>query len=113
MPFKEHTAKERMPENQRRMIQELVDEMNKQPEEDLPYEETVPYILAEEVQATGTIRLYAVWKRWEGVSTEDRSRILLEAYGEARPKMVQRVSLVMAFTPDEERKQGIRIRPDQ
>jgi len=56
----------------------------------------------------GTIHLYVIWSRWEGLEQVVRSRIILDAFEESHEAAeVVKVTVAMGLVPEESRRIGI------
>jgi hypothetical protein len=79
-----------------RLVQELAKELRQ------PAGKIMPYILEEEVAATGLRTVTVIWDRWKGVADEARSDIVLAAYEVAEgKKYADSVAIPSGLTPDE------------
>ena len=69
-----------------------------------------PLIVIEEQPYTDTTHVTVVWDRWAGIDLEDRGRVIVEAFRQARGEdEAGRISIAMGVTPDEARKLGIEL----
>ena len=83
-------------ERHAKLVQELVKELRQ------PSGKNMPYILEEEVPATGVRNVTVIWDRWKGVSEEDRSDVILAAYETAEGKeYATSIAIPTGVTPTE------------
>lgn len=62
----------------------------------------MPYVLEEQVEATGLRTATVIWDRFHGVPEEDRSDIILAAYESAEGKeYAESIAIPLGFTPKE------------
>src|SRR5205814_7263182 len=67
-----------------------------------PSGRVMPYILEEEVSATGLRNVTVIWDRWKGIREENRSDVILAAYEAAEGKeYADSVASAIGVTPTE------------
>jgi hypothetical protein len=83
-------------EGHAKLVQELAKELRQ------PSGRRMPYVLEEEVPATGLRTVTVIWDRWKGVREEDRSDIILGAYEATEgKKSADSVAIATGLTPEE------------
>jgi len=67
-----------------------------------------PVILQRTGDATHSTHLIVVWAKWDSLTQEERSEIIMDAYQETHsPEQVLNVTVAMGLTPDEAEKMKI------
>src|SRR5438874_12300624 len=83
-------------EGHARLVQELAKELRQSSGR------VMPYILEEEVSATGLRNVTVIWDRWKGIREENRSDVILAAYEAAEGKeYADSVASAIGVTPTE------------
>jgi hypothetical protein len=79
-----------------KLVQDLASEIRQ------PSGKIMPYILEEEVPATGLRSVTVIWDRWKEVSDEDRADVILAAYESAEgKKYADTIAMPTGLTPIE------------
>ena len=104
MPFRRATARIRPPEAEtleERLAQEI----------GAPTDDPDAAMIVAEPPGDGPItRLFVIWDAWDSISQQDRSEIIMSAYGRARGQAdALRVSVAMGLTRAEAGRMGIRV----
>ena len=73
-----------------------------------PQEQEPEPVIVEETSVSG-MRLYVIWSAWSELDQRVRSKIILDAYQEARSQLeALKVKVAMGLTPQEATVMGIR-----
>ena len=102
-----HEKKAAPPADYPELVQAIADELRRgRPETPAG----CPLIVIEEQRYTNTIQVTVVWDRWAGIDLEDRGRVIVEAFRQARGEdEAGRISIAMGVTADEARKIGMEL----
>jgi hypothetical protein len=72
--------------------------------------EPKPYVIIEGDEKNGPLHIYVVWDEWEGLSMEERSRTIMDAFEKVESQENQfRVTIAMGLTPEEAPRMGIEL----
>lgn len=83
----------------------LAEELRRDSPEGAP---EAPYIVIEEIPNSGNLHVTVVWDRWQGIDPEERGRVILEAYGEAKGEAdMHRITMAMGVTREEAQRLNI------
>ncbi len=105
MPIKK--VKERIPSQQRDLLDRLVKEFK---EEGTPEPRPRIIVEGEEKEEAGPIHIFVLWEEWCDLSLRDRSKLILEAYRKtADPSFVPRVTAALGLTEEEAPNFGIDV----
>ena len=66
-------------------------------------------VIEEEEQRGNRIHVQVVWDEWDDVSNEERGRIIMDAYEQARPDDLPRITIALGLTTAEARKLGVAV----
>ncbi len=67
-----------------------------------------PHIIEEQIRRSNRIHVTVIWDRWANVGPEERSRIILEAYGNVRgPNAFLTLTSALGLTHAEAKKLGV------
>ncbi len=78
------------------LLERLTEEMRH------PSEQSVEPVIIFEEKPSGVLELYVVWSDWVGLSMEERSEIIMDAYEEVYGLDRRRwVSMAIGVTPEE------------
>ena len=67
-----------------------------------------PVIIEQPSGSEGYMRLYVLWRAWQSVPQQERSRIIMEAYKETHTlDELLNVTIAMGLTPDEAHDMGL------
>jgi hypothetical protein len=70
--------------------------------------ETAPLIVEDE-NRRGTLHVQVVWDEFDEIAPEQRGKIIMDAYEEARPDELSRITIAMGLTHKEATRLGIGI----
>jgi hypothetical protein len=64
-------------------------------------------VIIEEEQRTGSIDVTVIWDRWKDLPTEERGRIIVDAYRRRRRELLAKITMVLGLTKAEATKLGL------
>ena len=93
------------PETHRDLVRELAQEIDlDQPEGP----SGAPTIIEEAVRGSPHIHVTVIWDRWAPIPADDRGRVILDAYTQARGEQeMLKISVALGVTVEESRRLGI------
>ena len=63
---------------------------------------TQPVILEEQISATGSRHVHVIWDKWQNISDEQRSRLIVDAYRRAEGENVaSEITIAVGVTPED------------
>ena len=80
------------------MVRELAAELNANVDSNQPL--CQPIILEQE-HRTQALHVFVIWEKWRLIDAGERSRAIMQAYEQAAPDRVERITIAMAVTTDE------------
>jgi hypothetical protein len=84
------------PPSYERLVKRLAQELT------APGKEVQPLILEQVIEATGSRHVHVIWDEWKGLSDEQRSAVILQAYAEVEgAKAAPEITLASGVTAEE------------
>jgi hypothetical protein len=109
MPLRKQTLSERTPQADALKAELLAEWKNPQPQGNAAVD--IPVIVEEGGGPLNPLRIYVVWKKWEGHSQNERSEIIMDAFQELYGlDATLRVTVALCLKPIEADLLGIRYR---
>ena len=107
MPYKLITPSE--PVLDASLVNAVAEELRKKNPVDVTDESSdAPYIIEEQIRRSNRIHVTVIWDRWAEVGPEERSRIILEAYGNVHgPNAFLNLTSALGLTHADAKKLGV------
>ena len=87
------------------LVAEIAEELRRRQETGDP---EAPLVIQEDVPRTDYVHVTVIWDRWGALPAEERGRIILEAYEQARGvDAAQAISIAVGLTRDQARRLGL------